>query len=58
MIYVAFRMLVGDRVKYRLVTEGGTRLSVAWPAGADGPLATGSEVDLDIPATAIHWVAA
>ena len=55
---VAEAIYVGDRVKYRLVTEGGTRLSVAWPAGADGPLATGSEVDLDIPATAIHWVAA
>ena len=55
---VAEAIYVGDRVKYRLVTEGETRLSVAWPAGADGPLATGSEVDLDIPATAIHWVAA
>ena len=47
---------VGDRVKYRLETPAGTMLSVAWPAGATGPLAPGSDVDLDIPASAIHWV--
>jgi putative spermidine/putrescine transport system ATP-binding protein len=55
---VAEAIYVGDRVKYRLETAGGTKLSVTWSAGADGPLVTGSAVDLDIPAATIHWVPA